>query len=233
MNRKEWILSQFCSLLSTFGPSVLAASTISPAPLWALPGLDGQAVTLDQFAGKVVYLDFWASWCGPCRQSFPWLNEMQSRYEKQGLAVIGVNLDKKRQAAEKFLLNQPAQFRVLLDPVGATARSYGVNAMPSSFLIGRQGQVAFKNSGFVPSDKPQIEARIRQALGLAVAGMAISLLSACAITPVEAWDKGHLANTEMTFDADKLEAGFADHTYFSKEGSSGGRGVGGGGCGCN
>lgn len=239
MNSRRWMLARLCGALATGVGTARAASAAAPAsvpapaPHFALSGLDGQSVKLNQFLGQVVYLDFWASWCGPCRLSVPWLNQMQASYKAQGLQVIGVNLDKKRQDVDKFLLAQPADFKILLDPAGDSARAYEVRAMPSSVLIDRQGRIAFRHAGFVASDKPNLESRIRQTLGLAVAGVALSLLSACAIVPVQAWEKGILAKEEMIFDANRMEAALIDHTYVSKEGSSGGRGVGGGGCGCN
>jgi cytochrome c biogenesis protein CcmG/thiol:disulfide interchange protein DsbE len=233
------MLARLCGALATGVGSARTASAAAPAsvpapaPHFALSGLDGQLIKLDQFRGQVVYLDFWASWCGPCRLSVPWLNQMHASYKAQGLQIIGVNLDKKRQDVDKFLLAQPADFKVLLDPSGDSARAYDVRAMPSSVLIDRQGRIALKHAGFVASDKPKLESRIRQTLRLAVAGVALSLLSACAIVPVQAWEKGMLAKEEMIFDANRMEAALIDHTYVSKEGSFGGRGVGGGGCGCN
>lgn len=135
-----------------------------PAPGFDLAGPDG-AVKLDKYAGKVVYVDFWASWCGPCRQSFPWMNEMQARYGAQGLQIVGVNVDAKPDDARAFLASTPAKFAIGFDPAGATPRSYGVKGMPSSVLIGADGKVLFEHSGFKPADREELEAKIKAALG--------------------------------------------------------------------
>lgn len=103
---------------------------------------------LSDLKGKVVYLDFWASWCGPCRRSFPWLNDMLTQYEKQGLVVITVNVDKERQLAETFLSEVPALFPVVFNPSGSIAKKYDILGMPSSFLIDRNGQIHAVHTGF-------------------------------------------------------------------------------------
>ena len=150
--------------------ALLAASSAqaldkgAPAPQFDLPGLDG-AVKLAKLQGKVVYVDFWASWCGPCRQSFPWMNEMQAKYGAQGLQIIGVNVDAKADDAQGFLSTTPASFVVAFDPAGATPRSYGIKGMPSSVLIGQDGKVLFEHSGFRAADRAELESKIKSALG--------------------------------------------------------------------
>lgn len=133
------------------------------APVFDLAGPDG-AVRLAQYAGKVVYVDFWASWCGPCRQSFPWMNEMQAKYGAQGLQIVGVNVDAKVDDARAFLAATPARFAIGFDPAGATPRSYGVKGMPSSVLVGADGKVLFEHSGFKAADREELESRIKAAL---------------------------------------------------------------------
>jgi thiol-disulfide isomerase/thioredoxin len=135
-----------------------------PAPGFELNGLDG-AVRLDKYQGKLVYLDFWASWCGPCRQSFPWMNEMQAKYGAQGLQVIGVSLDARTDDARGFLATTPARFVVAFDPNGLTPRNYGIRGMPSSVLIGPDGKVVFEHAGFREADRAELENRIKSALG--------------------------------------------------------------------
>ena len=144
--------------------SALAAATGNPAPAFALAGPEG-AVKLEQYRGKLVYLDFWASWCGPCRQSFPWMNEMQARYGSQGLQIIGINVDAKTDDARSFLNTTPARFVIAFDPAGAAPRAYGVKGMPSSVLIGPDGKVLYEHSGFRAADRDALESRIKAALG--------------------------------------------------------------------
>jgi cytochrome c biogenesis protein CcmG, thiol:disulfide interchange protein DsbE len=131
------------------------ASPPSPAPRWQV---------LESYAGKVVLLDFWASWCSPCLQSFPWMNELQKRHGGEGLVVVAVNLDQDRTLAEAFLGKTPAKFRVEYDPAGAVARQFDVQAMPTSFLIGRDGRVRARHAGFKDKHRAARERQIEQLL---------------------------------------------------------------------
>jgi len=145
----------------------LAFSTAVPAAQapdisWAT---DQGELPLGQLRGKVVYLDFWASWCTPCRQSFPWMNELQARYAEQGLVVVGVNLDKDRALVERFLAKYPAQFTVAYDPNGDSAASFAVKGMPSSYVIDRNGEIRLSHVGFREKDRDVLEARIQEVLG--------------------------------------------------------------------
>jgi thiol-disulfide isomerase/thioredoxin len=119
--------------------------------------------------GMVVWLDFWASWCTPCRSSFPWMTEMQQKYGPLGLTVIAVNLDGDRTDADRFLARVPPGFEVRFDPEAHLAKRFDVHAMPSSYVIGRTGEVLARHVGFKPSKKAQYEASIRMALGLEAA----------------------------------------------------------------
>jgi thiol-disulfide isomerase/thioredoxin len=131
-----------------------------------LLGAIAQAADLDlsAFRGKVVYLDFWASWCGPCKQSFPWMQSMKDTYERQGLTVIAVNLDMDRANADKFLDRFRPTFEVRFDPKGELAELYKVQAMPSSVLIDRHGVTRFAHAGFRPIDGPTYEAQVQELL---------------------------------------------------------------------
>jgi thiol-disulfide isomerase/thioredoxin len=144
----------------------LALSQGAAAPAFDLQGADG-AVQLAKYQGKLVYLDFWASWCGPCRQSFPWMNEMQAKYGARGLQIIGVNVDANNADARRFLAETPARFVVGFDPKGGTPLSYGIKGMPSSLLIGPDGKVLYQHSGFKEADRAELESKIQSALGAA------------------------------------------------------------------
>jgi thiol-disulfide isomerase/thioredoxin len=123
------------------------------------------AVELDlsKHRGKVVLVDFWASWCEPCRHSFPWLNEMQAKYGDR-LVVIGVNVDRERAAAEQFLKQVPARFDVIFDPSGELAAKYDVMGMPSSFVFDTAGTLVEQHIGFRQSLRAEREEQLRKLL---------------------------------------------------------------------
>ena len=128
-------------------------------------GESADELLLDAYKGKVVVLDFWASWCVPCRRSFPWMNEMLSRYGDDGLVILAVNLDKERAAADAFLEEVPARFEILFDPDGTLAREYGVEAMPSSFVFDREGALLTQHLGFKVRKQDEYETVLVSALG--------------------------------------------------------------------
>ena len=155
-----------CAIPGGFGAIIVhAADAGSPAPALALPTASGETVSLEQLRGKVVYVDFWASWCGPCRKSFPWMAEMQKKYGPSGFTVVAVNVDKKRPDAEKFLQATPAQFTVVYDPVGTTPTAWNVKAMPTSYVIDAKGNVALVESGFRDENVAALENRIKTLVG--------------------------------------------------------------------
>jgi len=119
---------------------------------------------LDQFRGQVVYLDFWASWCAPCQQSFPWMQAMNETYHRQGLTVIAVNLDRDRSDAERFLARFHPNFDVRFDPRGEAAEHFKIQGMPTSVIIDRQGVVRFTHVGFRPVDRATYETQLREVL---------------------------------------------------------------------
>ena len=116
------------------------------------------------YRGKVVVLDFWASWCVPCRRSFPWMNEMQQKYGDDGLVIVAVNLDNDASDAAEFLKAYPAEFTIAYDPTRELARDYAVEAMPSSFVIGRDGTIIESHLGFKVAKTEEYEAAIVSAL---------------------------------------------------------------------
>lgn len=120
---------------------------------------------LSAYEGKAVYLDFWASWCGPCRASFPMMNEMRSRYADESLAIIAVNVDSSYAAAQKFLEKYPADFDIVYDPEGKLATEYEVRGMPSSYLINSTGELVYTHVGFRKKDGKKILQQIDNLLG--------------------------------------------------------------------
>lgn len=137
---------------------------VSSVMLAASADDSNSTLDIDAFRGQVVVVDFWASWCVPCRRSFPWLNSMHEKYGDDGLVIIGVNVDKERTDASGFLQEYPARFRISYDPEGRLAEQYGVEGMPSSFVIGRDGQLRKKHLGFKVRKQQEYEAAIVAAL---------------------------------------------------------------------
>jgi len=126
--------------------------------------IDSQTFDIQQYKGKVVYLDFWASWCIPCRKSFPWMNKMQSQYSQDKFVIVTINLDKKKELAINFLKEYPANFQVIYDPTGKLAKKYQVKGMPSSILFNAEGKPTAAHKGFFSKKIPEYEAEINKLL---------------------------------------------------------------------
>ncbi|WP_396589213.1 TlpA disulfide reductase family protein [Bermanella sp. R86510] len=135
------------------------------APAFSLPLLsNGKVVNLKQYRGKVVYLDFWASWCGPCRQSLPLLNDLRNDLKQKGFEVLAVNLDEEKAAAQGFLDRFPVDYPILLDPEGGVAMQYELPGMPTSFILDKKGRIQFVHIGFKPGDMKSIESQVKSLL---------------------------------------------------------------------
>ncbi len=124
-----------------------------------IPGF-AQAQKLSDLKGKWIYLDFWASWCVPCRQSFPFMNEMHTKLQGKNIQVIAVNVDVKKSDAERFLAQNPAKFAMAFDAKGELPRRMNLKSMPTSYLINPQGKVAFIHAGFRAEDKKLLEDKL-------------------------------------------------------------------------
>lgn len=139
------------ALLSLLVPagSAFGATTLPPS--------------LQAYSGRVIYLDFWASWCGPCARSFPWLNSLKARYGDR-LQVVAVNVDEKHAEAEQFLKLHPAGFPVIYDPAGQIADFYHIQGMPSAVILDEQGRVEHQHIGFRDEEVGAYEIAIRSAV---------------------------------------------------------------------
>ena len=122
------------------------------------------ATQLAQLRGRHVYVDFWASWCAPCQQSFAWMRALQARHPPDKRTVLAINLDKQRSDAERFLKKHPAGFAVAFDPAGESARRFAVKTMPSAYLISPEGQVLLVHRGFHPQDVPGLMGQVDRLL---------------------------------------------------------------------
>ncbi|MFC3853965.1 TlpA family protein disulfide reductase [Salinispirillum marinum] len=124
----------------------------------------GQRVALSELRGDVLYIDFWASWCGPCRQSFPFMNELHARYKDRGFRILAVNVDETLADAQKFLDRIPADFQIVYDHAAALPPVFGVEGMPTAYLVDHRGQIIYTKIGFRLGDREGTEARIVEAL---------------------------------------------------------------------
>ncbi len=160
-------LALLCAVLG-FGcvSAVFADAEVPrPAPHCAFSSLDqADHYDLQSFKGKVVYVDFWASWCGPCVQSFPYMNMLDRDLKAQGLQVLGVNMDENPADALAFLKSRPAAFIVALDAAAQCAQDFGVKTMPTSFLLDRNGQIRAVHNGFRAGEAKEFRAEVERLL---------------------------------------------------------------------
>lgn len=155
------------ALLLASGPATAALGAGTPAPAFKTSSLGKENTphALSDWQGKVVYLDFWASWCGPCRQSFPALDRLYGQYRETGLVVVGVNQDDQAGDADRFLARTPASFPLIRDKDHRIAEAYAVAGMPSAVLIDRKGVVRYIHRGFRAGDEQALEDWIKRLLG--------------------------------------------------------------------
>lgn len=163
MSVKKLLQQPLVILLFVFCGAGHAKPLQSPLAL-ALSRDDGTQVSLNDYKGKVIYLDFWASWCAPCRKSFPWMQQVHHKYREAGLAIVAVNLDTDSQLGREFLQQLDADFDVLYDPEGRLARRLDLQGMPSSFLFDRDGKLLGSHVGFFSERQSQYEAELKRAL---------------------------------------------------------------------
>ena len=125
---------------------------------------DIEQLDLKQYTGKVVYLDFWASWCKPCEKSFPWMNSMVNRFPTDSFKIVTINLDSDQKAMNDFLSRVPAQFDIYHDPSGTLADKFQLRGMPTSYLINKSGEVVLQHIGFQTHEIPKYEKEIEKLL---------------------------------------------------------------------
>ena len=146
--------------------SVNAGTITGKAPDFTLKSNSGKNLRLSDFRGQVVMINFWASWCGPCRQEMPILDQLSKRYGKLGFTLLGVNVEQDSSKANAYLKDIPVSFPILYDTANQTSKLYNVNAMPTTVLVDRNGNMRFIHHGYKPGYendyKKQIKALIRE-----------------------------------------------------------------------
>lgn len=161
MNR---ILIAFCLLLAPAGVNLAYAADAPAAPNFALKSADGTNVRLSEARGQVVMINFWATWCGPCRQEMPILNDLYKRYRNAGFLLLGVNTERNPAEARAMAAKLGVQFPILFDTDKTASRLYEVTAMPYTVLVDRNGKIRYRHRGYVPGTEREYETQIRELL---------------------------------------------------------------------
>jgi len=143
------------------GLPALAGSGAGPAPQFTLSARGGRDVSLAQYHGQVVMINFWASWCGPCRQEMPLLESIYRKYHKLGFTLLGVNVEPDSKAADEWLHETPVSFPILYDKDSKVTRLYDVAGMPSTVIIDRSGKLRMLHRGYKPGDENEYLDSIR------------------------------------------------------------------------
>ena len=154
-------IAAIVAALSVSLPALAGSSPAAPAPAFTLASRAGQDVSLEQYKGQVVMLNFWASWCGPCRQEMPLLEGIYKKYNKMGFTLIGVNVEPDSKAAEGFLKATPVSFPVIYDKDSTVSKAYDVSGMPSTVIIDRKGNIRVLHRGYKPGDENEYLDSIR------------------------------------------------------------------------
>lgn len=158
---KASLLALSCLLLSM---PAWTASVSGPAPNFTLKSLDGKNLKLSELAGNVVMINFWASWCAPCIQEMPLLNNIHKKYEPLGFTVLGVNVEENSDNARAFLADRAVDFPVLLDSKNLVTQLYDVIVMPTTVLVDRDGNMRFLHQGYKSGDEAQYRKMVKKLL---------------------------------------------------------------------
>lgn len=140
---------------------VFAVPDIGPAENFTLKSAQGSNIRLSEYRGQVVLINFWASWCGPCRQEMPHLDALQKKYETLGFTVFGVNVEQDRKMADQVLRDIPVTFPILFDENNTVSELYDVDAMPATVLVDRNGDIRFVHRGYKSGYEDEYERQIR------------------------------------------------------------------------
>ena len=225
-------LFALCALLVALALAPARAAT-DTGPDFPFSDLKGTRHTLAETRGKVVLLEFWASWCVPCRKGFPFLDDLRSRHQSGGFEVVAVTLETDDDAVHGFVADHPGKFLIGRDPTGRAGELYEVAAMPTTVLLDREGQVVARFEGGTETVHKEVAAAVDALMrGEPVAQMAKTKKRG-PMGNLRAWERGYLADPIMSLDGDPLTISMREHIHSSKEAAAGNGGVAGGGCGCN
>lgn len=156
----QWLTLVFTGLLLI--GTANAATVQGKAPNFTLKSNTGKNIKLSELRGQVVLLNFWASWCGPCRQEMPLLEKLQQRYSALGFTVLGVNVEEDPSKAKSLLKDISVSFPILFDTQNTVSKQYQVSAMPSTVMIDRNGNMRYLHKGYKPGDEAQYQKWVKQ-----------------------------------------------------------------------
>ncbi len=155
------VATRAAALLAVTLPA-FALTTSNPAPQFSLMSRAGKTVSLAQYKGQVVMINFWATWCGPCRQEMPLLESIYKQYHKAGFTLLGVNVEPDSGPVESWLKAMPVSFPILFDTKSDVSRLYAVSGMPSTIIVDRKGNVRLIHHGYKPGDENEYQDSIRK-----------------------------------------------------------------------
>ncbi len=158
------MIKKLCILIGMVAISVVASAApeSGPAPNFKLSARDGSQISLAGLQGDVVMINFWATWCGPCRQEMPHLEALYQRYNSLGFTLLGVNVEADPKGAEAWLAETPVSFPILLDSQNDVTKLYDVIAMPSTVLVDRTGNIRYVHHGYKPGYEDDYQTQIRE-----------------------------------------------------------------------
>lgn len=160
-NRMGWM----AVAVVTFAAGIMASEPATPAPDVSLAIDTGSPIRLSELRGSVGLIDFWASWCIPCRTSFPAIDALQKEFRDKGFRVVAVNVDEDRRSADQFLVARPHTMTVAFDPQGKAAEAFKLKGMPSTIILDRRGSIRFTHMGYTEKTLAQFRSEILQLLG--------------------------------------------------------------------
>ncbi len=165
-------MKKYLSIIITLGiiivvfpsPPSLASTIDQPAPDFTLKSLQGKNLKLSELAGNVILVNFWASWCGPCRKEMPLLNDLHNKYKNLGFIVLGVNVEEEVDNAKSFIADSPVDFPILFDSKNDVSKLYDIIAMPTSAIIDRNGTLRYLHQGYKDGDEKKYREMARKLL---------------------------------------------------------------------
>lgn len=161
MKRTVYRLGTGLALFLSLMASAASIAPGAPAPAFQLHSAASTDLSLSDLKGQVVLINFWASWCGPCRQEMPILEQLYKKYKSAGFTLLGVNVEPKSADAEGFLKSTPVSFPILFDPDSKVSRLYDVSGMPSTVILDRNGKVRYIHHGYKPGEESEYLDQIR------------------------------------------------------------------------